>query len=227
MNFIKRSPWMTSTIKTYQTASLILQTEDKAVPKTKNPQSPASSSIFKVLTSIGLPKHNRTLMPIPQTERPEPSICPKKKVQWLWPILKNLGFQVSDAPTPIYNNIQPRTDNIKKNHLTIRDNHIVATILYVHDKYDLLNIYPVKLRTIIQPEDIGNKRSTGPLIYCHYSYIPGTRYYHTPNSDHYHRFSYDALRKAYHPTDPSKDIWLLHNILTPIIKTLLYVVLQI
>ena len=47
-----------------------------------------------------------------------------KMVQCLRPILQNIGFQVSDAPTPKYENIQPTIDIIKPNLLTSRVKHI-------------------------------------------------------------------------------------------------------
>ena len=53
-------------------------------------------------------------------------------VQWIRPILQNLGFQVSDAPTPIYEDIQPTIDIIKSNDLAIRFKHIFVPIQYVH-----------------------------------------------------------------------------------------------
>ena len=92
-------------------------------------------------------------------------------IQWLRPILKNLGFQVSDAPNPIYEEIQPTIGIIKTNHITSIVKHIDVSIHYVHDKYVLLTIDPVKIKPTIQPEDIGTKISTGPLPECHYSYV--------------------------------------------------------
>ena len=56
-------------------------------------------------------------------------------VQWIQLILKNLGFQVSDAPIPIYEDSQPNIDIIKENHLTRRVKHINVPINYVHEKY--------------------------------------------------------------------------------------------
>ena len=52
-----------------------------------------------------------------------------------------------------------------------------VTIRYVHEKYLLLTIDPVKLKTTIQPADIVTKSSTGPLLKHHYSYICGAWYY--------------------------------------------------
>ena len=94
-------------------------------------------------------------------------------VQWLQPILKNLGFQVSDAPTPIYEDSQPTIVIIKANHLIIRVKQVSVPICYIHEKYVPITIDTVKLKTNIQPEDIGTKISTGPLLECHYSYIHG------------------------------------------------------
>ena len=88
-----------------------------------------------------------------------------------WSIPKNLGFQVSDDPTPIYEDIQPKIDVINSKRLIIRVKHIDVPIHYVHDQYVLLNIDPFKSKTIIQPTDIEPKISTGPLLKRHYSYI--------------------------------------------------------
>ena len=41
-------------------------------------------------------------------------------VQWLRRILQNIGFQVSDAPTPVYEDSQATIDIIKSNHITSR-----------------------------------------------------------------------------------------------------------
>ena len=37
----------------------------------------------------------------------------KKMVQWIWPILQNLGLLVFDDPTNIYKDSQPKIDIIK------------------------------------------------------------------------------------------------------------------
>ena len=63
-----------------------------------------------------------------------------KMVQYLLPILQNLGLQVSDAPTPIYEDNQPTIDTIKTNHPTSRVKHIFVPIHYVHEQYVLLTI---------------------------------------------------------------------------------------
>ena len=78
-------------------------------------------------------------------------------VQWIQPILQNLGFQVSNDPNTTYEDSQHTIDIIKANHLTRRIKHIYVPISYVRDQYFLLNIDPVKLKTIIFPEDIGTK----------------------------------------------------------------------
>ena len=88
-------------------------------------------------------------------------------VQWILPILQNLGFQVSNAPTTIYEYNQPTIDIIKENHLTNWVKHITVPIHYVHTKYIVLNIYSVKLKITIYPADIGTKISTGLLVECH------------------------------------------------------------
>ena len=90
-------------------------------------------------------------------------------IQWIWPILQNFGFQVSNDTNTIYEYIQPTIDIIEANNLTSRIKHISVPINYVHDKYVLLTINPVKLKTKIQPEDIGTKSSTGPLLELQYS----------------------------------------------------------
>ena len=90
-----------------------------------------------------------------------------KMVQWHQPILKSLGFQFYDAPTPIYEDIQPTIDIIERIHFTIRVNHIAVPIQYVQGKYFLLTIDNVKSKTTIQKADIGNKISTVPLLKRH------------------------------------------------------------
>ena len=67
-------------------------------------------------------------------------------VQWLQPILQNLGFQVSNVSTPIYEYSQPTIGIIKSNHLTSQYNHIAVPIHYLHERYDLLTIDPFKLK---------------------------------------------------------------------------------
>ena len=89
-------------------------------------------------------------------------------VQWLRPILQNLGFWVFNGPTPIYEYRQPSIDVIKSHHITGIVKHIYVTINYVHEKYILLNIDAVKFKNTIQPEYIGTKISTGPLLERHH-----------------------------------------------------------
>ena len=98
-------------------------------------------------------------------------------VQWLLPILKNLGFQVSDAPTTIHEDILPTIDIIKVKHIIIRVKYIYVTINYFHEIYVLLTIYPVNIKTNIQPAYIGTKISTYTLLERQYYYICGTHYY--------------------------------------------------
>ena len=69
-----------------------------------------------------------------------------KMVQCLRPILQKLGFQVSNASNPIYEYIQPKIDIIKSNHLTSWVNNIDVYIHYSLDKYNLLTVYPDKLK---------------------------------------------------------------------------------
>ena len=85
-------------------------------------------------------------------------------IQWLRPILQNLGFQVSDAPNPIYEEIQPTIGIIKTKHITSIVKHIDVFIQYVHDQYVLLKIDHMKFKTTIQPEYIGTKFSTVTLF---------------------------------------------------------------
>ena len=87
--------------------------------------------------------------------------------QWLLPLLQNLGFRVYDAPTPIYEDIQPTIDIIKANHITGIVKHIYFPINYLHEQYFLLTIDHVKLKTTIHPADICNKSSTVPLLKRH------------------------------------------------------------
>ena len=56
-------------------------------------------------------------------------------VQWLQPILQNLIFQVSDYPTPIYEDIQPTIGVIKTNHITSIVKNIAVHICYVHEQF--------------------------------------------------------------------------------------------
>ena len=43
-----------------------------------------------------------------------------------------------------------------------------------------MTIDPIKLKKKIQPDDIGTKSSTGPVLEGHHYYIHGTRYYMLP-----------------------------------------------
>ena len=81
-------------------------------------------------------------------------------VQLLQPILQNLGFQVSNDPTSIHEHSQPTIDIIKPNRLSTWVKYISVPISYFHDKYGLLTIDNVKLKTTIQTTDISTKRST-------------------------------------------------------------------
>ena len=88
-----------------------------------------------------------------------------KTSQWILPILQTLGFQVSISSNPIYENSQPKIDIIKEN---ISQN-VSVLVHYIHEKYFLLTIDPAKLKTIIQPADMGTKSSTGPLLELNFS----------------------------------------------------------
>ena len=85
-------------------------------------------------------------------------------VQWIQPIQKKLGFQVFDAPNSIYEDSQPTIVIIKSSHLTSRVEHIDVPIHYVHEKYALLTIDPVKFKNTTQTENIVTKSSTCPLL---------------------------------------------------------------
>ena len=56
-------------------------------------------------------------------------------IQWLLHILQNLGFQVSNYPNPIHEDIEPTIDIIKENNITRRVKHINVPINYVYEKY--------------------------------------------------------------------------------------------
>ena len=90
-------------------------------------------------------------------------------VLWIRTILQNLGFKVSEAPTPMYEYIQPTIVSFKENHLTSRVTHISFPIHYVHAQYLLLTIDSIKFKNTIQPADIGTKIYTYPLFKRHYS----------------------------------------------------------
>ena len=59
--------------------------------------------------------------------------------------LKSTGFM-----TPNYEFSQPTIDIIISNHITIHLKYIEVPVHYVHDKYSLLAIDSVKLKTTIQ-----------------------------------------------------------------------------
>ena len=65
--------------------------------------------------------------------------------------------------------------------------HISVLIHQIHTKYTLLTIDPVKIKTTIQPSDIGTKGSNVPLLEYNQSYIRGTQRFHSHNSDHNRR----------------------------------------
>ena len=50
-------------------------------------------------------------------------------VQWLQTIFKTLGLQVSNAPTPIYEDSQPTIGIIKANHLKRIVKHIISLFI--------------------------------------------------------------------------------------------------
>ena len=63
------------------------------------------------------------------------------------------------------------------NHITSRVKKFMVPINYFHEKYVLLTIYPIKLKTTSQPSDICNNIPNDLLLYFHYSYIYGARNY--------------------------------------------------
>ena len=123
-----------------------------------------------------------------------------KMVQWLWPILQKFELQVSNAPTPIYEDSQPTIDIITSKHLKDRAKQNAVPFHYFHGQYDLLTIYLIKLKTTIQLSDIGGKSFTGPLLNLWYSYICGAHCYLPLDKDNYHRLALDTLSTSYHPT---------------------------
>ena len=114
-------------------------------------------------------------------------------VQWIQPILQTLGSQVYDAPTTIYEESQHTIDIIRKNHITIRVKHISIPIHYVHEKFVILTIDPVKLKTTIYSAYIGPNISTVTLLDLHYSYIHGSGY-HPTKRNHYRRLALNTTR---------------------------------
>ena len=73
-----------------------------------------------------------------------------KVVQWIWLIIQNLGFQVSDAPTSNFKESKSTIDIIKSNHLTSQVIYIAVPIHYVHDEYSLLIIDLIEFKNTIQ-----------------------------------------------------------------------------
>ena len=88
-------------------------------------------------------------------------------VQWLQTIFKTLGLQVSNAPTPIYEDIQPIIYILESNHIIGIVKHIPVPIHSVHEKYVLPTIDYVELKTTICPAYICTKSSAGSLLECH------------------------------------------------------------
>ena len=91
--------------------------------------------------------------PASEDQSPESEVrtfyLPPQMFQWIRPILQNIGFQRSNAPNTIYEDIQPTIIIIKENFPTSRFKHITVPIKYVHEKYSLLAIDTVKLKTTI------------------------------------------------------------------------------
>ena len=67
--------------------------------------------------------------------------------QWLRLILQNLGFQFSDAQTPIYDYSQSTIDIIRVNYIISIFKHVSVPIHYAHEEYVLQTIDTVKVKT--------------------------------------------------------------------------------
>ena len=114
--------------------------------------------------SIDQPKNNQNLQPIQQTSRSALSIWSPK-----WSNGSNPSYKTLDSKLPMLQFPSMRTFNvhlifIKSHHLTSRVKYIAVSINYFHEKYVLLTIDHVKLKTNIHPEDIGTKSSTVSLL---------------------------------------------------------------
>ena len=129
-------------------ASLIFHVVEKAAPPTTDAKFPVPSSAFLVFPSIGCPKSNQPLRTIPQTPKSTPYICPPKLSNASDPSYKILASKspILLLPYPIYEYSQPKIDIIKSNHLTSWVNNIDVYIHYSHGQYDLLTVYPDKLK---------------------------------------------------------------------------------
>ena len=111
MNYVNIFPRVASICRISQTALLISQTLEKASPSMKNVKLSTSSSVFLELLSIG---QKKTAFAAHSTYSKvctfwvDPII-----VQWICPILQNLGYQASNTPTPTYKYSQPNIYIIK------------------------------------------------------------------------------------------------------------------
>ena len=83
---------------------------------------------------------------------------------------------------------------------------LLSLLILSIDKYDILTIDPVKLKTTIHKVDIDTKSSNGPLLKRHNSYILFARYYPPPDSNHYCRLSLETLHTYYFLLAPHKDL---------------------
>ena len=85
--------------------------------------------------SIGKSNTNQPLYPIPLTPR-------ETLYTWRW-----FFFNGSDLFYKIHKDSQPKIYIKKENYLTIWVKHISVPIHDFNEKYDLLSIYPTKLKT--------------------------------------------------------------------------------
>ena len=146
MTSVKRFPQANYAPKRYPTASFILHMVEKAMPPMTNNPYPASSFVFFGV-AVHLPAKTQPSSAAHYTDSEFRTFyLDTKMVQWIRTILKNLGFQVSNSPTLIYEDIQPTIDIMKANQPTSRLKYIGVPINFVHGKYVLLTIDPIKLK---------------------------------------------------------------------------------
>ena len=158
-------------------ALFLSQMVDKAAPTTTNVQLPVLSFVFLALMFIVHTKSNQPMQPIQKTPRSAPSTWPPK-----WFIGSDPTYKILAYISPMLQLPYTSTVNLQ---------------------ICILPIDPVNLKKI-QPEDIGTKSSTGPLLESHYSYICFTRYYPIPYNYNYRRLIINTLHMSYCPTAPYK-----------------------
>ena len=132
MTFINRFPQATSTPKIYPMTSFLLHMMEKAMSPTKNVLYPASSSAFFGIAVHWSAKTQPAFVAHSTDSQVRTFYLAKEKVQWLRPILQNLGFQVSNYQNTIYDYSQPTIDIIRVNHITSRFKNISVPINDVH-----------------------------------------------------------------------------------------------